>query len=325
MTKMNSEATFNSPIVEPKPKSKIGWGIWIVISKVGFKLFGIIAKFTKLILAGASFAAYTYLFTWQFAAMIIAMLFVHEYGHFYAMKRRGMKTRGIYLIPFLGGAAVADEEFKSREDEAYIALMGPWFGFGISFVTFLFFYITGNPIFAAGASWMAMVNLLNLLPTNPLDGGRVIKSIAFSLNSWLGFIFLLIGLAAFGLITIWAKSFLFGLLTFIALIEVLLEYSRIKKIMKITKTKKTLEKLKSEGKELPSEIYQTYKQFCTNIDEIIALLSKDLDATNNKPSMTRNQMLLYGFLYLATCFIFYILIHYTSHIPGAKEAMEVLQ
>ena len=76
----------------------------------GLKLF----KSTKVIFAASSFATYAFLFSWQFSAVIIITLIFHEYGHLWAMKRFGMKTKGIYLIPFVGGAAVADEAFRSR-------------------------------------------------------------------------------------------------------------------------------------------------------------------------------------------------------------------
>lgn len=86
------------------------------LSKIGGKLLPLVAKLakgakiTKIVLVGASFTSYAYMFTWKFALMIIVMLFVHESGHIWAMKRYGVKTKGIYLIPFVGGAAVAESD-----------------------------------------------------------------------------------------------------------------------------------------------------------------------------------------------------------------------
>ncbi len=85
----------------------------------------VVVKAGKLLLALASFAAYAFLFTWQFAAIILGMLVIHEYGHLRCMKHYGMRTRGIYLIPLLGAAAVAEDNFPSRRAEATIALAGP--------------------------------------------------------------------------------------------------------------------------------------------------------------------------------------------------------
>ena len=66
---------------------------------LGFKLFKS-AKVVKAALAGASVAGYAWLFSIEFALMLIACLVVHEYGHVRAMKYFGIKTKGIYLIPF---------------------------------------------------------------------------------------------------------------------------------------------------------------------------------------------------------------------------------
>lgn len=224
MTEINSAL----PLATPQKKSSTG--IWIIVSKIGLKLLSVLSKGTKVILAGASFAAYSYMFTWEFAAMLIIMIFIHEYGHYIAMKQCGIKTKGIYLIPFLGGAAIAEEDFKTRRDEAYIALMGPWFGFGISFLTGLLYYVTDNPLFAAGAVWMAMINLFNLLPINPLDGGRVLKSITFSLHSWVGLVCLFLGLGTLAFFAVLAKSVLFALLTLIAFLELAVEYKKSQKV-----------------------------------------------------------------------------------------------
>jgi Zn-dependent protease len=169
-------------------------------------------------------AAYAYLFTWQFAVIIMVSLFFHELGHIWAMKRCGLKTKGIYFIPFLGAAAVSEEMFKSRRDEVYVAIMGPIWGFGLAVATALMYVFTGNALFAAAAGWMALVNLFNLLPVNPLDGGRIMTSIAFSINSKMGFIFLVIGIIITTVLTFWAGMILFVFLLFIGSLELFFEY-----------------------------------------------------------------------------------------------------
>jgi Zn-dependent protease len=137
----------------------------------------VVVKAGKLVLALASFAAYAFLFTWQFAVIILGMLVIHEGGHLRCMKHYGMKTRGIYLIPLIGAAAVAEGNFPSRRAEATIALAGPLTGAALAAGTGLLYFATRNGAFAAAAAWMALINLFNLLPVVPLDGGRVVKSI----------------------------------------------------------------------------------------------------------------------------------------------------
>jgi Zn-dependent protease len=168
---------------------KAGSGFFGFLAKIGAKLLPVIAKVAsagKLALAAASFAAYSLLFTWKFAIAIIAMIVLHEGGHMLAMKRAGMRTRGIYLIPFIGGAAVTDSEFPSRRAEVWVALAGPVTGLGLSLICLAVYAVTGWPTAAALASWNALVNLFNMLPVTPLDGGRVVKSAVFSISARLG-------------------------------------------------------------------------------------------------------------------------------------------
>lgn len=211
-------------------RSKIGLGALGI--KIGVKIGGALIKLVKsmkigkLGLAGASAASYAYVSTWEFALIIMLMLFVHESGHIWAMKRCGVRTKGIYFIPFVGGAAVADEEFPSRGAEVFIAIMGPLWGLSLVLVTGVVYALTHNPFFAAAAGWMAMVNLFNLLPVNPLDGGRIAKSIAYSTSSRLGFVFL-----AFGVILCMVLAFTFGFKLFFILLpvgalELISEYKR---------------------------------------------------------------------------------------------------
>lgn len=91
---------------------KSNFGLVALVIKVGPKMVGVLAKLAKGLkvgkvgLVGISLASYAYMFTWEFAAMIMLMLFVHESGHIWAMKRCGIKTKGIYFLPFVGGVAV---------------------------------------------------------------------------------------------------------------------------------------------------------------------------------------------------------------------------
>lgn len=193
---------------------------------LGSKLLTLILKCSKLILAGASFASYSYLIGWKFALTVMAMLFVHESGHVWAMRKSGIPTKGFYFIPFFGGAAVADREFHSRSEEFFVAIMGPIWGFLFAAVIMIGYYISHDAIFAVIASWMALINLFNLLPINPLDGGRMLKSIAFSINTKLGMLVLYIGILAFAILMIYSKVYFFGVLLIISFLELLFEKGR---------------------------------------------------------------------------------------------------
>jgi len=155
------------------------------------------AKLIKVALAGASLAAYAWLFSLQFALSLLACLVVHEYGHIRAMKYFKMPTKGIYLIPFFGGMALTDGKINTRWQDVVISIMGPVFGLGMSLLSVLAYWVTGNIFFAGLAVFNALLNLFNLLPILPLDGGHILKSVSFSMNSKVGLVLCIVA-AAFG-------------------------------------------------------------------------------------------------------------------------------
>jgi Zn-dependent protease len=181
----------------------------------------VVVKAGKLLLALASFAAYALLFTWQFAVIILGMLVIHESGHLRCMKYYGMKTRGIYLIPLLGAAAVAEDNFPSRRAEATIALAGPLTGAVLAAGTGLLYFATRNGAFAAAAAWMALINLFNLLPVVPLDGGRVVKSITCSIGSRTGLAALIGGMLLGAVLAVTADLWIFVILIPLGLLDYL--------------------------------------------------------------------------------------------------------
>ena len=144
--------------------------------------------------AVASAATWSILFSWQFALALMVQLFVHEYGHVHAMRRTGMKVRGLYFVPFLGAMAVTEDSFTSRRQQAYVALNGPIWGSALALVPAGLWLWTGDPMWAAIAAWWALINLFNLLPIAPLDGGRVLHAFAHSYSSSLGMALSVLGL-----------------------------------------------------------------------------------------------------------------------------------
>lgn len=126
---------------------------------------------------------YALLFTWEMGVALLVFIGIHEYGHIWAMKKCGIKTVGVFFIPGFGAVALGDGKFTSARDEAYIALMGPIWGIAFSFIAALAYLYTKEPIFAAIAAFTAFINMVNLFPIYPLDGGRVLKSLAYTDNA----------------------------------------------------------------------------------------------------------------------------------------------
>ncbi len=205
--------------------SRCGAGFLTLVVKSGFKLLAVFAKMAKAAkvgktgLATASFAGYAYIFTWKFALVLMSAIFIHECGHVWAMKRCGIPTKGIYFIPLLGAAAVGDGAFKTRAIEVYVTLWGPVVGMLLAALVGFCYFLHPDPVLAAFASWMAMLNLFNLLPINPLDGGRVLKSLMFSVNRFVGLIWLAVGIFVACVLAVKANLGLFVILAFVGSLE----------------------------------------------------------------------------------------------------------
>lgn len=205
------------PAIKQQKLSLVG------LASLGFKLLKS-AKVIKVVLAGASIAAYSWLFSFQFALALIACLVFHEYGHIRAMKYFGMKTKGIYLIPFMGGLALSDEKINTRWQDVVISIMGPTFGLLMSIGSLIAYHTTGNVFFAGLAAFNALLNLFNLLPILPLDGGHILKSISFSMNSFMGLIVCVAGAALGVYISYTLGLALLGFLLLIGSLEITFEW-----------------------------------------------------------------------------------------------------
>ncbi|ABE56258.1 peptidase M50 [Shewanella denitrificans OS217] len=207
---------------EIAPVKKVNFSV-VGLASLGFKLLKS-AKVIKVLLASASVAAYSWLFSIEFALALIGCLVFHEYGHIRAMKYFGMKTKGIYLIPFVGGLALTDERINTRWQDVVISIMGPSFGLLLSIGSLVLYWVTGNVFFAGLASFNALLNLFNLLPILPLDGGHILKSISFSMNSITGLVACILGAAVGVYISYSLGLALLGFLLLIGSLEIVFEW-----------------------------------------------------------------------------------------------------
>jgi len=198
---------------------------FIGMAGLGLKLLKS-AKVIKVLFAAGSLAAYSWLFSIEFAIALILCLVFHEYGHIKAMKYFGLKTKGIYLIPFVGGLALSDDKINTRWQDIVISIMGPFFGLILSITCLVGYWLTDLEILAGLAVFNALLNLFNLLPILPLDGGHVLKSIAFSINSKLGLFVCVLGAILGVYISYHLGLALLGFLLAIGSIEILFEYKR---------------------------------------------------------------------------------------------------
>ena len=119
-----------------------------------------------------SIAAYASLWGWKFAAGFVGLIFVHEMGHVVALRRRGVRAGAPVFLPFLGAFVRMKESPRSVFVEAETALAGPYVGTVAAFAVLLAGDAYGSPMLRDLAFTGFLLNLFNLLPVLPLDGGR---------------------------------------------------------------------------------------------------------------------------------------------------------
>ncbi|HEU5062538.1 MAG TPA: site-2 protease family protein [Solirubrobacterales bacterium] len=119
-----------------------------------------------------SIAAYAVAFGWPFAVGFVLLIFVHEMGHVIQLRREGVEASAPVFIPFLGAVIWAKSLGDDAAAEARVGLAGPILGTVGTLVPLAVWLATGSDLWRALAYVGFFINLINLLPVLPLDGGR---------------------------------------------------------------------------------------------------------------------------------------------------------
>jgi Zn-dependent protease len=119
-----------------------------------------------------SIAAYALAFGWPFAVGFVLLLLVHEMGHVIQLRREGVEASAPIFIPFLGAVIAAKSLGKDAVAEARVGLAGPILGTIGTLIPLAIWLATGSDLWRALAYVGFFLNLINLLPVLPLDGGR---------------------------------------------------------------------------------------------------------------------------------------------------------
>jgi Zn-dependent protease len=121
-----------------------------------------------------SVGAYAFIFGWWYAVGFVALLLVHELGHYMAARRVGLPAGLPMFIPFLGAWVELKEQPMSVSQEAYVAFAGPFVGtIGATVVLFLAGQYDSKLLMALAYAGF-FINLFNLIPMQPFDGGRIV-------------------------------------------------------------------------------------------------------------------------------------------------------
>jgi Zn-dependent protease len=135
---------------------------------------------------------YALAFGWRFGLVLVGILVVHEFGHYAAFRAYGLAVRVPVFVPFLG-AFTAGALPDDLEEDANIALAGPLSGLVLAGLCYGAGIAWSDPFWYACAYAAAFLNLFNMIPTPPFDGGRIIGALWPPL--WLGGFALFIALS----------------------------------------------------------------------------------------------------------------------------------
>jgi Zn-dependent protease len=130
-----------------------------------------------------SIVAYQLLFGWAFSVGFVLLLLLHELGHVIQLRREGIKASAPMFIPFLGAVISAKSMGDDAAAEARVGLAGPVLGSIATLVPLGVWLATGEDLWRALAYIGFLINLFNLLPVLPLDGGRAMAA----LSPWVWF------------------------------------------------------------------------------------------------------------------------------------------
>jgi Zn-dependent protease len=165
-------------------------GLLALLAKFGAAIKALLValpNFKLLTTAGTalvSVAAYSLFWGWTFAAGFVVLLFIHEMGHVIALRREGIRASAPMFVPFLGALITAKSLGENALAEARVGLAGPILGSLAAAAVAVVGALTGSSLLLALAYVGFLINLFNLLPVVPLDGGRAMAAMA----PWMWFV-----------------------------------------------------------------------------------------------------------------------------------------
>lgn len=192
----------------------------------------------SLISIGLFIAAFYFVFDWDLVYILVlaGVILIHEMGHFIAMKIFKYNDLNIFFVPLIGAFVSGSKDNPSQKQSVIILLAGPLPGVIIGLILYYFGLRDENQFLIRTSNIFIFLNLFNLLPIMPLDGGQVIKSMFFESNELISKIFISLSIALLTYYFISSESY-FLLIIPIFLIMQLSSQSQVKKVKEGIKNK----------------------------------------------------------------------------------------
>ncbi len=176
-----------------------------------------------------SLAIYAFLFYFIFngdisyIAAVLVVLLIHEFGHFFAMKAFNYSNVKLFVLPLLGAYVTGKKALISQRQMTIVILAGPLPGMIIGFCLLLSTIYYPNERIEMLGNIFFILNLFNLLPFVPLDGGRLLETLFINHNHTIRVVFTIISIAAMALLAIVTKSLLFLIIPVSMIFDLIME------------------------------------------------------------------------------------------------------
>ncbi len=171
-------------------------GVVLAFALGKLKLLIPLLKLTKLsTLLSMLVAVWAYAMLWglPFALGFVLLIFVHEMGHALVMQQQGIRAGAPVFIPFVGAVIAMKSLPRNAWVEALVGIGGPVLG-SVGALVCLIVGWAGGSLFWYGLAYTGfLINLFNLIPISPLDGGRIVGVI----SRWLWAAGYAVGVAVF--------------------------------------------------------------------------------------------------------------------------------
>ncbi len=171
----------------------------------------------------------------QGVLVIIAVLFVHEMGHLLGMKMFGYKNVQMFFIPMMGAAVSGTSQNVASWKKSVVTLMGPLPGIFLSLVFLILYLVMNKELLLLTGVMFLLLNLLNLLPLYPLDGGRFVNEVLFSRNRYLELVTNILAAAVFLLAGFAADDWILKMLGFFNLFSLRYRFKMATAAMQLRK------------------------------------------------------------------------------------------
>jgi Zn-dependent protease len=167
-------------------------------------------------------AAFYFIFKWdlQYILILTGVILIHELGHFLAMRFYKYKDLSIFFIPLIGALASGQKDEISQKQKTIISLAGPLPGVVIGSGLIALSLVNENDFLWRTGAIFIFLNLFNLLPVLPLDGGQIIKNMFFQNNDKINIVFVWISIIIISLIALKLESYILLVIPFFLFMQI---------------------------------------------------------------------------------------------------------